>query len=503
MSKNNNKGKPKKEEPYDYITEIKNLNYTIYLKENEIDELKRITYELKDRTLNLMKDNNDLKASCVMAFKNENEVKHAKESLELSEKENLKLKDEIKSKLKEFEESKDEMKKKYEHEISKLKNILDSYHQKIETANNIQALSAKQEETIKILELENDKIRIEADEKIKNKEIKNQIKFSDLKKKMMENIQETQKNVTQLNIEYMDVSTKLTLLQNHQLLMELEYQSQQIEELLKKKEVLEKKVFELNRDIEIHKEVEISLAEKNKKYSDMVRLLEKNQSEALYNQNAPLNNGTDGNESARSIYVNNSIKEFSTASNLEKKIIKLEKNLKKKSEDYMKMKDNFDNIEEKLKIFTAKYINLYKFFEDQLDLFYEDEELKNNKEIFINLENLKQGDFSAFSNQEKYSILVILMKYLLPLLNASDLKVLSNSPSGINNVNNVNLKYHFSQKYLEDPLLKKVFQSKKGTMVQSIRRSIESLPTINNSQNKGKHGSLDSRIANSKYQAVF
>ena len=40
--------------------------------------------------------------------------------------------------------------------------------------------------------------------------------------KIEENIQETQKNVTQLNIEYMDVSTKLTLLQNHQLLIEME-----------------------------------------------------------------------------------------------------------------------------------------------------------------------------------------------------------------------------------------------------------------------------------------
>ena len=35
---------------------------------------------------------------------------------------------------------------------------------------------------------------------------KNEIKFSDLKRKMMDNIQETQKNVTQLNIEYMDGS---------------------------------------------------------------------------------------------------------------------------------------------------------------------------------------------------------------------------------------------------------------------------------------------------------
>ena len=62
----------------------------------------------------------------------------------------------------------------------------------------------------------------------------------------------------------MDVSTKLTLLQNHQLLIQLEYQSQQLDEVTAKNEALEKKVFELTKDIEIHKEVELSLAEKTK-----------------------------------------------------------------------------------------------------------------------------------------------------------------------------------------------------------------------------------------------
>ena len=42
----------------------------------------------------------------------------------------------------------------------------------------------------------------------------------------------------------------LILLQNHQLLIELEYQSQQVEELIKKKEINENKIFQLQRDIE-------------------------------------------------------------------------------------------------------------------------------------------------------------------------------------------------------------------------------------------------------------
>ena len=85
---------------------------------------------------------------------------------------------------------------------------------------------------------------------------------------MIENIKNTKDKVTEINMQYMDVSSKLTLLQNHQLLMQIEYLSQQVEELSRSNEILQKKNFELQKDIEIHKEVEISLADKNKKLKD-------------------------------------------------------------------------------------------------------------------------------------------------------------------------------------------------------------------------------------------
>ena len=98
---------------------------------------------------------------------------------------------------------------------------------------------------------------------------------------MKEKIDQIQAKETELNVQYMDVSTKLTLLQNHQLLIQLEYQSQQLDEITAKKEAWEKKVFELTKDIEIHKEVELSLAEKNKKL--------KNENNKLKNNNIGFN----------------------------------------------------------------------------------------------------------------------------------------------------------------------------------------------------------------------
>ena len=78
----------------------------------------------------------------------------------------------------------------------------------------------------------------------KGRDIKKQIKFNNLKNKMKEKIEQIQARETELNIQYMDVSTKLTLLQNNHLLIQLEYQLQQLDEITAKKESLEKKVFE-------------------------------------------------------------------------------------------------------------------------------------------------------------------------------------------------------------------------------------------------------------------
>jgi uncharacterized protein YlaN (UPF0358 family) len=62
----------------------------------------------------------------------------------------------------------------------------------------------------------------------------------------------------------------LTILQNHQLLIQLEYQTQQIDALKEKNKILEKQIYDLSKEIEVNKNVELSLAEKNKALSTVV-----------------------------------------------------------------------------------------------------------------------------------------------------------------------------------------------------------------------------------------
>ena len=98
-----------------------------------------------------------------------------------------------------------------------------------------------------------------------NRKIDKKNSYIELKEKAMEIIRSKKNEIAELNMQYMDSSTKLIMLQNQQLLTQLDYQTQQLTENMKKNELLEKKVYNLNKDIEIHKNVEITLADKNKK----------------------------------------------------------------------------------------------------------------------------------------------------------------------------------------------------------------------------------------------
>lgn len=474
MSKKQNEKKAD-EIPLDHVTETKNLQYTIVLREAEIHNLQLDNSHKAQVITQLETEIVELRLNCINSFKNENEVKKLSHKVESIEKENERLKDEaILSQMK-FEEEKRQLRTEHDNEVNRMKSIVENCHQKMEMVN--QLISEKDHLKDQVAELQKDKDKLINDHflALQRKEVGNQNKFSKLKKKMMENINQTQSKVTELNIQYMDVSTKLTLLQNHQLLIQLEYQTQQIEDLMIKKETLEKKVFEFTKDLEIHKEVELALAEKNKK----LQLDSKKRDNDNDDNNNTIQINTNQNKNGiNQTYCseNSNTKEYTNILNLEKKIYHLEKKLNQKSKEYNQLKASSEYIEIRLKKYEKKYAGLFSFFEESLQKFFEDEDIKNNKEIYVNIDSLKQGDFSVFSKEEKYSILVILMKYLLPLINSND------DPINQSNTSNVSLKFRYSQKYMDDPELKKVFAAKGVRNALTMpNQSYESLPSIKNS----------------------
>ena len=178
-----------------------------------------------------------------------------------------------------------------------------------------------------------------------------------------------------------------------------------MENLISKNELLEKKVSDLKKDIELHRQVEISLAEKNKRLVGEINKLKESENK----ENEKEENKTLSRNTSLNIRSNRTIQ-------LENKVLNLEKKLQIKQKEYKEIKDKSDSFEKILKNYEKKYTGLFKYFEDCLSKFYGDEELKNNKDIYINIELMKKGDFTYLNDKEKYSTLIILMKYLMPLI---------------------------------------------------------------------------------------
>ena len=547
MSKNKKKdANAKADVPIDFQVESKNLQYTITLKDQEIDLLQKENQHKKEYILQLESEIEKLRKDYVNAYELENTIKKNHIKIDKQEKEIENLHNQMEVQKRKNDDEKKQLEQNFQDEIQQLKVVIESSRQKVEMANQLTTENQELQKEVDNLKADNKNIIEKHIAENKQKDVKNEIKFSNLKKKMKEKIDQIQAKETELNVQYMDVSTKLTLLQNHQLLIQLEYQSQQLDEITAKKEELEKRVFELTKDIEIHKEVELSLAEKNKKLKNENNKLkinaEENNNLNLNNSNlnssiSPKNKGkknsviknknlkiniNDDEKMSESNIPNlntNSYNNLSTAENnsttmmnsnnlntnmssrinlfnnnaytrmmnLEKKVLTLEKKLMASKKEYNAIKDRNEYVEKVLKNYEKKYSGLFNFFEDCLEQFFNDEELVNNQELFVNIDSIRKCDFSNLNKEEKYTTLIIIMKYLMPLMDSSN--ALKQSQ---NNVNNINLKFYLGNKknYMNegDVELSSKKKKKNGKMTSSMDNMNQNdnvLPNISNN-NYGK-----------------
>ena len=477
-----------------YQQEVKKSSFQLTLKEIESSELKIYISELKQKIESLEKEKSDNSNTIAYLYKNEKIIKELKEKLSTYESNKQAFDEEMKSKEKAFTDEINIIKKNYEDQISNFKFNIENMSNKIENLSVLERVNEAQK--LKIQELEDQFFTNaqKAEDKFNKIKLKHGIKFSDLKKKMIYHIEDTQKNVEQLNISHMDVSTKLALLQNHQLLIELEYQSQQVEELTKKNENLEKRIFEIQRDNEIHKQVEFVLAEKNRRYLNSIKNLKSEQESSIlysnsnnlniledHNIHSPLNKkiqiGHSINVSYNSVETtpnlkvfNNNMKEFMIVTNLERKIHKLEKELERKKMDFNIIKDNYEILCERITNHEKKYLGIFNLFQEGLDKLINDEDLNSIKEVEVNLSAIKNADFSTISPDLRMSILMIFIKYLLPIVNPDDL-ALKNS-NKINKLHQIQIKVNSA----------KMIKSKDNKNYPSYKNVTNNEPILNSSR---------------------
>jgi len=487
---------------------------------------------LKSEIMKLKLENSNLRSKVIQArhlvieLNNANEhiLKLNKEKYELMVKQNEEI-------------------KKYKLEMEKILNEKDFhqlnydkrltiFEQKMGKINDIEMENKVYKEELKELKEKNKILEEAANVKLRELEINNQIKFKNIKNKIMNNLTEAKNNMIKTNLKHMDLKTNLIYIQNNKLINDIDLQNKTTTRLLKEKNKLKKKLLDLENQKEINEKVQLELAyklnnkkkEKGNNNSINTNLFnKKNQNKKLFKikKNLLIINGnekfldsnifkhkeTDKNKKSIENILKTSKKKLKTLNDIDSYInTKLSKNIeyKKSSNTLSKEKHNsinnisnnesliIDPLKLKYKQIAQKKENEIKnlnikidtlknriaFFIDKYKKLYNflEEcldtffwELKGENNYKINYDELSKFNFEKLNKNEKYAVLVLLMNHLLPIITFN---FNSNCNLGNNifstNINIFDKNFNKTNKHLNDNILKRSFFGKDNKLQRDL-----------------------------------
>ena len=406
----------------DYILQIESLKQHISKLESEIRELKTKNAELNRRNVSLI------------------EVEHINERL-YQDKKSLKnnienLENELIKTIRHKDSEYRLNETKLENEIIYYKGVRDTGLAKIDAAENIIKLNEIQHNYILKIEKEVSDLKNENDVKMRQLKLEHEQNYKKLKKKMIDYIKQSQKDLEKVNSSNIELYSKFTLLYKNQMLDELENQNKQILELLKEKEQQDKRIYALTEEIILHNSIEKILKKKNIKYQNFISNFINNKEKENIKENGndktkksyeEKDNKKDKNK--ESYYSESKIKKnikenyniengiFKTVMNKKNyhDYISLEKEYKESLRNYQLLKDQLNTMKDKEKLFQKKYYGIIKLYKTALDDLIKDEQI-NKKHIYINIETINKGDYESLTKEEKIKIVQLLIKHLLPLI---------------------------------------------------------------------------------------
>ena len=490
-----------------------------------------LTYE----NYKLMKEKSQLENRLKYYLSNEEKLHKANKKIEEL---NKKYEDYFNEKEKELSDYKykyDKLEHEKEYESQKYNTNISIYNQKMSLIHHTEMENEIYRNEVKELKEENEQLKNATKKKLESLDIKNTLKYNALKMKMINHLNEAKKNVSKLNLHYMDANSRISFLQNHELLKQIESLKQNNETLLEDNKALNKIISELKNDIEIHKKIEINLVlkikEKESKENQKESKKKKNKCTSLNKYNSTMfSNNVNDKSSSLSPLTNNSsnlpkmnasdlkkndllnkiayqdslIKylkrennftkltsksltsydnilsskekennfsnrdsrnQISITSGPEMNYIKYNKIIKDKNEQIENLKIKIDSLNNKINLNFDKYKGLFKFLDECLNEFFNDEEIQNIKNVNINMESIRKFDFNDFNKEEKYSIFILLMNYLKPLLNFNYKTNVFGNSLFKTNLNIIGKKYNSPKNYLNNDYLKKACSVKNNRML--------------------------------------
>ena len=419
---------------------LDNLNNRLNEYEKKIESLTQTISDLQIENKNLQIKNLEYMKNRNYHLEIENNNKILSEDQKMKRIRIKELEEEI---LKVTEHGKEEsrnIQKNLESEILYYKGLNETSLSKIYAADKIIKLNETQHNIILKLEKKIDELKSENEEKMNRLQLAHERHYLKLKKQMLDYIKSSQKLTSKNNENKLELNSKFGILYKNQMLNELDSQSKQIEDLLKIKERHQKIIFVLQQEIKTHKKVEEIITKKKNTYLELSKKTKENndsKSELSRNKIPLLNMNRNNclternNNDNRSIFHSMNKKEYHDYKTLEKIYKEL-------LDDYRELKNKYNTLKDKEKTFNNKYKGIIGLFNEALNNLMEDEEIKKEKNIYININEINKGNYENLTKNEKYFILVKLLDKLLSLItiNEKEKKLISLK----NNIKNIEFK---------------------------------------------------------------
>ena len=240
-----------------------------------------------------------------------------------------------------------------------------------------------------------------------------------------------------LNDEQLQTTTRLTILQNHQLTTELDYQSKQTENLVQTSDEMTKKIEILKRNISLHKNIEKKLAKRAYKSQKVIEEL-KSESEALEKEKNSIlrHREVRAGEQSRQNNKQDQLEGEDLIDFLESKLEGIERKLALSQSDYEELQNDCLEIQDKLSFQKEKYkraaLLLTEFLEDLLsqkpNILREqinplEDSVGKHQEDGFDIEKIQNTPIEELSREDKVRVMFTLLKQLQPFLSASNLTV--------------------------------------------------------------------------------
>ena len=491
--------------------QIKILNY-------ELSKSNIRFKELENTLLKQQKENMDLKVLLKESYLKETENKNMREALKEKDNIILDLENKIEKLINDIKTQKKEFDIRYRNDVGEVRFLNEKLSIRSESAIKFEKLNDILYDRVQQLEQTILNLKNEEKRKFQEQEIKFERKLVDTKKKMLNFINEAKSIKDNNLKTKFEVIEKLSIMNHNSLLNELEFGSLQLEDLLKQREHLDKVIVQMKSDLLIHKNVEKVLVNKNKKYVDMIRVLsekiekdkkekeiEKQKSEEkiikmndsnidfdkkkekhfLYNKikknidsnKRYLDNKNDFNKSqpnfnkdkimikkrmiftnytSRFLQRNDSLSSFEYKTKNDKIIfekIQLQKELIKKTKEIDILRDNCNHYKDKLNFIDKRYFNILCLYDTVLEKINKEYQ-EDLKEIYIDINEFNKCEFDKLTIDKKYSLAILLIKCILPLINENNL------PENIKkNMKNIQTKFYLNNETCDSSCRGKKYNS--------------------------------------------